>query len=198
MTCFLKRAAVCAMLVSSLGAFSQKKPAPAVATPLPPSPPIRLIVDATRAPEKFLHAQMQIPVQPGKLTLVYPKWIPGEHGPTGPIADLTGLQFFGNGQRLTWRRNLDDMFTFEITVPAGVHTLEVRLDTVLPAAAEGFSSRSSSTTQLDLVSWNQLLLYPQGRHTDDIMFTPSLKLPEGWHYVTPLPLRNQHSNHLNF
>ncbi|HWZ43545.1 MAG TPA: hypothetical protein VNW97_08700 [Candidatus Saccharimonadales bacterium] len=198
MTCFLKRVAVCAMLVSSLVAFSQKKPAPAAATSIPPSPPIRLMVDATRAPEKFLHAQMQIPVQPGKLTLVYPKWIPGEHAPTGPIADLTGVQFFANGQRLTWRRNLEEMFSFELIVPAGVNMLEVRLDTVLPAAAEGFSSGASSTAQLDLVSWNQLLLYPLGRHSDDILFTAALKLPEGWHYGTALPVENESGNQINF
>lgn len=198
MTSFLKRAVLCSVLVSSLAAFSQKKPAPAASTPAPSSQPIRLMVDATHATEKILHAQMQIPVVPGKLTLVYPKWIPGEHGPTGPIADLTGLQFFANGQRLTWRRNLDDMFTFELTVPAGVTTLEARLDTVLPAAAEGFSSGASSTAQLDMVSWNQVLLYPQGHHTDEIMFTASLKLPEGWHYGTALPVENESGGQINF
>jgi predicted metalloprotease with PDZ domain len=195
MTRFLKTAMICAVLAGSLSAFSQKKPAPAAGTiPLPPAPPIRLMVDATHAPEKILHAQMQIPVAPGPLKLVYPKWIPGEHGPTGPIADLTGLQFFANGQRLSWRRDLDDMYTFHVTVPAGVTMLEVRMDTVLPAPAEGFSSGASSTAQLDMVSWNQVLLYPQGRHTDEIMFTASLKLPDGWHYGTALPLESESEN----
>jgi hypothetical protein len=56
-----------------------------------------LVVDATDAPRKILHAQMQIPASPGTLTLYYPKWIPGEHGPTGPIEGLTGLRFTANG-----------------------------------------------------------------------------------------------------
>ena len=50
------------------------------------STPITLSVDLTDAPRKILHATETIPVQPGPLTLVYPEWIPGEHGPTGPIA----------------------------------------------------------------------------------------------------------------
>ena len=198
MTNFLKRAALCVCLTGSLTMYAQKKKPVPAAPPAPPSQPVRLIVDATHAPEKILRAQMQIPVAPGPLTLVYPKWIPGEHGPTGPIADLTGLQFFANGQRLTWRRDLDEMYSFHLTVPAGVTMLEARFDAVLPAPAEGFSSGASSTTQLDLVSWNQVLLYPQGRRTDDLQFTASLKIPEGWHYGTALPVESESGGEINF
>ena len=55
-------------------------------------PAIRLTVDATQAPMKIIHTVMVMPVQPGPLTLYYPKWIPGEHAPDGPIANLTGLK----------------------------------------------------------------------------------------------------------
>ena len=44
--------------------------------------PVRLDVDAREAPRKILHARLTIPARPGALTLAYPKWIPGEHGPT--------------------------------------------------------------------------------------------------------------------
>ena len=43
-----------------------------------------LNVDATELPRRLLHATMQFPVKPGPMSLLYPKWIPGEHGPTGP------------------------------------------------------------------------------------------------------------------
>jgi len=145
-------------------------------------------VDATHAPEKILHSQLQIPVSPGELKLVYPKWIPGEHGPTGPIVDLTGVQFFANGQRLTWHRDLVEMYMFHVTIPQGIKTLEARLDLVMPAPPEGFSSGASATAQLDVVSWNQLVLYEPGPKTDDIPFSASLKLPDGWHYGTALPV----------
>ena len=53
-----------------------------------PAITITLAVDASDAPRKMIHAQLRIPAKPGTLTLYYPKWIPGEHGPTGPITDL--------------------------------------------------------------------------------------------------------------
>jgi predicted metalloprotease with PDZ domain len=192
-----QRTVVCALLLSSIAAHSQRKsaqPAPA------PVQPIRITVDATHAPEKILHAQLQIPVTPsqGRVTVTYPKWIPGEHGPTGPIGDLTGLQFFANGQRLTWSRDLVEMFAFHVNVPAGVSTLDARLDLVLPAPPEGFSSGASATAQLDMVSWNQLVLYQPGKHSDDIPITASLKIPADWHYGTALPVENEGNGQINF
>lgn len=158
----------------------------------------KITVDATHAPEKILHAHLEIPVTSGEIKLVYPKWIPGEHGPTGPIGDLTGVEFFANGKRLTWRRDLDDMYMFHVTVPPGVKTLETNLDLVMPAPPEGFSSGASATARLDVVSWNQLALYEAGKKSDDVRFTASLKLPEGWHYGTALPVESEANGQINF
>src|SRR5690348_18416600 len=95
MTRLLKPAAVCLLAFVSITGFAQRKSGQPPASAAPAAP-IKLMVDATHAPEKILHAQMQIPVSPGPLSLSYPKWIPGEHGPTGPIVDLTGVEFFAN------------------------------------------------------------------------------------------------------
>src|SRR5262249_24116022 len=193
---FLRRIAIYAVVLSAVAGFAQKSKAPATA---PTSTPIRIVVDASRAAEKTLHSTLQIPVRPGPLTLYYPKWIPGEHGPTGPIANLTGLQFYATSQRLAWRRNLSDMYAFEVTVPEGVTTLEARLDLVMPAPPEGFSSGASATTQLVLLSWNQVVLYPKdNRHTDEVFVTPSVKLPSGWHYDSALPLVGEHGDEATF
>ena len=154
---FIRHIALFVLLVTAIASPAQKrKPQPAASTE--PSQPIKLTVDATHAPEKILHAQLEIPVAAGEVKLVFPKWIPGEHGPTGPITDLTGLMFFANGKRLTWRRDLDEMYTIHVTVPQGVSTLEAKLDLVMPAPPEGFSSGASATTQLDMLSWNQVVL----------------------------------------
>jgi predicted metalloprotease with PDZ domain len=195
MTIFLKRKAFLAVMVSQLlnaTSSSAQKAKPATAAPAS-GQPIKLQVDVSHAPEKVLRATEQIPVAPGSLTLAYPKWLPGEHGPTGPIADLTGIQFYAKGQRLTWRRDLVDMYAIQLTVPEGTSTLEARLELVMSAPPEGFSSGASATTQLDLLSWNQLVLYPYtpGKNTDDILVTPTLKLPEGWHYGTALQAAGQ-------
>src|SRR5262249_23196905 len=78
--------------------------------------PIVLQVYATDAARRILHAHLQIPVQPGPLTLYYPKWIPGDHAPSAPITNLTGLQFQSGGKDLTWRRDPVDMNSFHLTV----------------------------------------------------------------------------------
>src|SRR6266536_1612538 len=117
---------------------------------------IALEVDASEAPRKIFHARLSLPASPGPLTLAYPKWIPGEHGPTGPIADLAGLKFSAAGKPLPWKRDATDMYLFHLEVPAGTSSVEIALDYLSPAEAGGFSSGSSATAQLTLISWNQL------------------------------------------
>ncbi len=63
----------------------------------------------------------EIPVQPGPLTLFYPAWIPGEHAPDGPIIEVAGMKFTANGKRVAWRRDLVDMFSIHLDIPAGAN-----------------------------------------------------------------------------
>lgn len=141
----------------------------------------RLRVDATDAPRNILHSTVIIPVAPGKVTLVYPKWIPGNHRPTGPIQNLTGLHIKAKGQELDWQRDLVDMWAFTVQVPAAVRELEVSFDTT---TYNGRNSASSSKL-LDL-NWNQVVLYPQGAASDAVQVTASIVLPAGWKYGTAL------------
>src|SRR5262249_24258543 len=99
---------------------------------------------------------------------------------------------------LAWRRNLDEMYELHVTVPPGVTTLEANLDLVLPAPPEGFSSGASATAKLDVLSWNQLVLYPTGPHTDNIPVVASLKLPSGWHFGTALPVAGESGGQIKF
>jgi predicted metalloprotease with PDZ domain len=163
-----------------------------------PPGPIHLVVDATQAPQKILHARMTIPVEPGPLTLYYPKWIPGEHAPDGPITDLAGLKFSAGGKVISWRRDLVDMFAFHLDVPAGIETLDVDLDFLLSAPATGFSAGASATAQLDLLSWNEVLLYPKGWPTDQLTYAASVRLPEGWKFGTALPVAKQSGDTVEF
>ncbi len=145
------------------------------------APTITISVDATTAPRKIFHATLKIPASPGDLTLYYPKWIPGEHAPDGPVVDLAGLFFKANGQTLKWRRDLLDGFTIHVEVPQGVNQVQADLDFLSPATFEaGFSAGSSATAKLAVISWNQVLLYPKGYKSDDINYTAFLKIPDGW------------------
>ena len=148
-------------------------------------PKLTLAVDATEAPRKIFHAKETMPVTPGTATLYFPKWIPGEHGPTGPITDLTGTKFMAGGKELSWHRDPVDMFTIYVDVPQGATSLDVSLDFLSPTEGQ-FSGGASATEKLTLVSWNTVLLYPKGWTSDQITVTPSLKIPAGWQYGTAL------------
>jgi len=170
----------------------------AAAAPATP-PTVTIAVDATTAPRKIFHASLTMPAAPGDLTLYYPKWIPGEHAPDGPVIDLAGLKFSAAGKTLKWRRDLLDGFTLHVDVPAGVTEIAAELDFLSPATFEGgFSAGSSATDKLAIISWNQVLLYPKGFKSDDINYSASLKLPQGWKFGTPLPIASQGGNEIKF
>ena len=162
------------------------------------APPITIAVDASEAPRKIFHARLVVPARPGPLTLLYPKWIPGEHGPSGPIADLAGLRLSAGGKSIPWRRDLADMFTFRCDVPEGAERLEIALDFLSPAAADGFSAGASATSQLAVISWNQMLLYPAGPSSDDLTYAASLKLPPGWKHGSALPVASEDGQTIQF
>ena len=166
----------------------------------PAAPHITIALDATDAPRKILHAQLTIPAAPGTLTLYYPKWIPGEHAPSGPVIDLAGLKFTGNGQLLKWRRALDDNWTVLVEVPAGVQEVHASLDFLFPVSGDEalFSAGASATEKLALISWNQVLLYPKGWTADQITYSASLRLPAGWKFGTPLPVASQSGDEVQF
>ncbi len=131
--------------------------------------------------------------------MYYPKWIPGEHAPDGPVIDLAGLKFNASGKTLKWRRDLHDGFTIHVDVPSGVNEIDAELDFLSPATFEGgFSAGSSATDKMAVISWNQVLLYPKGWKSDDINYSASLKLPEGWKFGTPLPVTNQSGDEIHF
>jgi predicted metalloprotease with PDZ domain len=163
------------------------------------APTITLSVDASSAPRKLIHAQMKIPAVPGTLTLYYPKWIPGEHGPTGPVQDLTGLKFSASGKPLKWRRDLLDGWTFHVEVPAGENEITADLDYASPATLQGgYGSGSAATEKLYVVNWNPLVLYPAGWTSDQLTYNASLKLPSGWKFGTSLPVASQAGSDIHF
>ena len=150
------------------------------------TPPIKLDLDATDAPRKILHACLQIPVQQGKLTLVYPKWIPGEHGPTGPIADLVGLRMSAAGQARRMAARRRGHVRLRARSARRRHALEVALDYLSPPSADGSATGASATAQLADICWNEVLLYPKGAKAHDLQFAATLRLPEGWQFGTAL------------
>jgi predicted metalloprotease with PDZ domain len=162
------------------------------------APTVTIFVDATTAPRKIFHAKLKIPASTGDLTLYYPKWIPGEHAPDGPVIDLAGLKFSASGKTLQWRRDLLDGFTVHVDVPAGENEVDAELDFLSPAMFEnGFSAGSSATDKMAVISWNQVLLYPKGWKSDELTYVPTLKLPANWKFGTSLPIASTAGDQLN-
>ena len=159
--------------------------------------PMTLRVDATEAPRKIYHAELNIPATPGPMTLFYPKWIPGDHAPTGPINDLAGLRISAAGQPLVWKRDSVELFAFHIDVPPGANSVDVRLDFLSPAE-NGTNSPVSATSELAILTWNQLVLYPRGQASDDLEITAQLRLPEGWKFGTALPVAKTNGSSVEF
>jgi len=152
---------------------------------------ISLTVDATTTRQKYLHIHEVIPVKAGPLTLYYPKWIPGEHGPDGPINSVTGLKFVAGGKTIPWKRDTLDVFTFHVDVPDGVTELNANFGFIEP---DGFSS----TDTLTVLEWNDVVLYPAGVPAQQLSYEAKLILPDGWKFGTPLPIDSQSGSQINF
>jgi predicted metalloprotease with PDZ domain len=171
--------AVFAVLTGNLGASTSSVAAPAM----------KLVVDESQAPRKlaFIHEELQ--VRPGALALAYPKWIPGEHGPTGPIEQFAVLQIHSGNTTLPWTRDPDDINTIHVNVPQGTSQISVDFYALL--------ENTISDRQL-LLAWNTTVLYPLGIDKTKLMIEPSLLLPSGWKNESSLTVKAQAGNRTDF
>lgn len=150
---------------------------------------LELTVDATDAPRGIFHSHLVIPAAPGELTLAYPKWVQGEHAPSGPVTQVAGFRVSAAGKALAWRRDPLDMFLVRMEVPAGAREVEVEFDYLSPPESInglGYGETPNATPHLLIVDWHDLLMYPLGAGTMEIPVRASLHLPAGWQHDTAL------------
>jgi predicted metalloprotease with PDZ domain len=152
--------------------------------------PANIEVDARDAPRGIMTARLQLPVKAGALTLVYPKWLPGRHSPAGPLTSLGGLRFSAGGRTIAWRRDAVDMSAFHLEIPSGATILDVELEILTSAApdgvVQGLETPRTATESLLILEWNQLVLYPAGKGSDDLTYQASVRLPAGWKFASAL------------
>lgn len=146
--------------------------------------PITLRVDATDLDRKIFRVRETLPVSPGRLTLLYPRWIPGNHGPTGDPTKLAGLKISAGGAPLAWARDAVEPHAFHVEVPQGTSTLDIEFQHLSPVTPD--TGRVTMTREMLGVQWHTVLLYPAGHAVSRIDVAPSLKLPQGWQYGTAL------------
>ena len=158
---------------------------------------VHIHVDLTDAPRNIYHAHLQIPARAGEMSLVFPKWIPGNHRPSGPIGALTGIRMEAAGQPLSWERDPLEMYEFHVKVPNGVATIDVWLDAITSQDSAGGGGPAASSNLLDL-NWNAVVLYPKGARSDDVTFESSITLPTGWKFGTALPVARASGDDVEF
>ena len=191
----MKRALLALTALASLpGAAWAQDPQP---QPSPMPPPIAaprdvaypgqitLQVDASDVTRRIDQVRETIPVAgPGPMVLLYPKWLPGNHSPTGPLNQLAGLVITTNGQRVEWRRDPVDVYAFHVDVPAGAGSLELRYQYLTPT--EDRVGRVMATPEMLNLEWNTVALYPAGYFSRGITYRPSVTLPAGWKFGSAL------------
>jgi predicted metalloprotease with PDZ domain len=184
-----------ALPAAAFGQATQSQPQP-LPLPLPPAiqtpqdrpypGQIGLAVDATDLDHHIMHVAETVPVaKAGDMVLLFPKWIPGNHSPTGPLPSLGGLIIKASGQRLEWVRDVVDVYAFHVNVPQGATSLSVDFDYLSPLEDQKEGRVVMTPAMLD-VQWNPEVLYPAGYFARDITLHPSLTLPQGWKYGTAL------------
>jgi len=151
--------------------------------------PMSVAVDARDARRGVFHSVVTMSAAPGPMRFVYPKWIPGEHSPSGPIAQMMGLRVTAAGQTLPWRRDPVDMFAFDVDVPKGATSIEVSFDYISPPIgyASGYGETPNHTQHLLTLPWNHVVVYPAGQRSDAVQVNASITLPAGWKSETALP-----------
>ncbi len=150
-----------------------------------PGGELKLHVDATDIAHRIFRVHEEIPVaSAGPLRLYYPQWLPGNHGPRGPIDEIGGLMFSANGQPLAWKRDPLDVYSFLVDVPQGAKTITAEFQHLSPLDAS--QGRVVVTPEIIGLQWNAVSLYPAGYAASKIMIRPSVTLPAGWGFGTAL------------
>ena len=141
---------------------------------------IALDIDASDTQRGAFRVTETIPVAAGttRLTLLYPMWRPGHHGPRGPLAELAGLTFEAGGKTLTWKRDPVEVSAFHVDVPAGAKQVVARFVYTSPLqASEG---RIVMTQEMLNLQWEMTSLYPAGHYVRQIRVRPTVTFPAGW------------------
>ncbi|MGC1781631.1 MAG: M61 family peptidase [Acidobacteriaceae bacterium] len=154
-----------------------------------PAGPVALTVRLPNPQQKILYVHEGMPVRPGPLTLYYPKYIPGDHAPDGPVGRMMGLEVTAGGKRIVWHRDELDMFTFHLTVPAGVDRIDIRFQ---------FPADHRVTPSLMGLEWNDVALYQAGYPTKVQMYQPTLVIPADWRYASALTTGKRSDGSITF
>lgn len=140
---------------------------------------IELDVDATDVRHQIFVVHERVPVQgKGEMTLLYPRWDQGSHGPSLTVTDLAGLRITANGHPVEWRRDPIQPHGFHLTIPPNSSSLDIAFQLIAGA--------DLLTPDIVSVPWQRLILYPAGWYARNIPVAASVTLPTGLTAFTSL------------
>jgi predicted metalloprotease with PDZ domain len=148
-------------------------------TPFPGSS-IALDIDATDTRRGIYRVTQTIPLAPGtrRITLLFPQWLPGNHAPRGPLAELVDLRFAADGKPARWTRDPLEVYAFHVDLPEGARELVARF--VHTSPLQGSEGRITMTQEMLNLQWEKMSLYPAGHYVRRIRVRPSVTFPRGW------------------
>jgi len=155
-------------------------------------------VNASDAARKVLHTKLVIPASPGPLTLYYPKWLPADHSPDGPIWNVAGLKFAAHGKPIPWQQDSVDMYAFHLDVPAGSDSVIADFDFLLSEPGPTIDFSATGSARILILMWHEVALYPQGFAANELIYDPILQLPEGWKFSTALAIASRSGDTITF
>jgi predicted metalloprotease with PDZ domain len=164
------------------------------------APEATLFVDCSDARRGVFHAHIVLPATAGPMTFVYPKWIPGEHTPTGPLMQMAGLHVHAGGKEIAWTRDVVDLFSFHIEVPPSASAVDIDFDYLSPSVTfgAGYGESANATQQLLLLPFNHVVVYPANTPSDKVTFRAAVKLPAGWSFDSALPIAQRGGDRIDF
>ncbi len=189
-----------AVVISAQSAGPQPSPMPppiVAPTDVPYPGVITLDVDASDIERRIFRVRESIPVRGSEpLVLLFPQWLPGNHGPSGRVDKVAGLEIRAAGATVPWKRDPVDVFAFHVAVPAGATSLDVQFEFLSPVdTGEG---RVMVTPNMLNLQWNTVVLYPAGYFTRQITVAPRVRLPDGWKFGTALETVSERNDNVTF
>ncbi len=156
-------------------------------------------VDATDTVQGVIKVEQTLPLPAnaqGRFTLLFPKWLPGKHGPRGEIEKLAGLRITAAGKTLPWVRDALDVYAFHIDLPASTRTLDIAFEFL--SATQPDQGRVTVTSEMMNLQPNQVSLYPAGWFIRQIPVTLQVRWPQGWQAAGALRPKTKSANTITY
>ena len=181
-------ALACVISATAVASPGPGTPAPVGVLPAPADRPfpgvITLAIDASDVDRRIIHVHETVSGLAGDAILLYPQWLPGNHGPTGPIDRVAGIRIRAGDRNLDWRRDTVQVYALHVQVPAGTDRLDIDFDYLSPTSRD-IGALEFSRENL-IFDWNTVVLYPAGFYARQIPVAASLTLAADWTLGTAL------------